>query len=73
MVYILFDFDNKEVMVNPTDEETNTSRIRNLKQEGTFLEYNLNKLKRARYVNLMLGSDEVNKMTSKNATAPTIL
>ena len=26
---------NKEVMVNPTDEETNTSRIRDLTQEGT--------------------------------------
>ena len=32
-----------------------------------YLEYNLNKLKRTRYTNLMWGNESVNKMTNKNA------
>ncbi len=58
---------NKEIMVNPADEET---QIIDLIQEGTLSKFNnLNNLRRTRYTNLMQGNESVNKMTNKGAIA----
>ncbi len=55
----------KQVMVNPTDEEHKHIKDQKYDTRG-YLEYNLNKLKRARYANSMWGNKQVNKMTGKN-------